>query len=362
MVSIRRAPQAAGRLLADLLGRLHRPALQRADADQPGDREEPDARLDRAGDRPARASWRRLRRRRGGGGAHDRIVGGEGDGSVRRRRRDPASRAPSSRSTTCSTSPRPTTSGRSTRTTAASSGTTSGRRAAARTSATAASAMWGNYLFFDTPDNYLVSLDARTGKERWHDEIASFSQQYFSTSAPMVDRQPRARRHRQRSRLAGLPAVVRSGDRQAAVEDFYTVPMNPGDPGLDTWTSLDAARHGGGQPWIPGAYDPETKLYIFGTGNPTPAYTGQRGEGRQPLHLRDRRRQRRHRQDGVVLPDLAARHPRLGLGADADAGRRRLSTARPRKLVLTASRNGYFFTLDRLTGEHMVTSTSSPTR
>ena len=50
--------------------------------------------------------------------------------------------------------------------------------------------------------------------------------------------------------------------------------MKPGDPGLDTWPSLDAARHGGGQAWIPGVYDPETKLYIFGTGNPTPGYTG----------------------------------------------------------------------------------------
>lgn len=29
--------------------------------------------------------------------------------------------------------------------------------------------------------------------------------------------------------------------------------------------------------WIPGSYDPETKLYIFGTGNPTPAYTTGRG-------------------------------------------------------------------------------------
>src|SRR5437899_4401778 len=49
--------------------------------------------------------------------------------------------------------------------------------------------------------------------------------------------------------------------------------MNQGDPGLETWASLDAARHGGAQVWIPGSYDPETHLYIFGTGNPTPAYT-----------------------------------------------------------------------------------------
>src|SRR5580765_8163295 len=49
----------------------------------------------------------------------------------------------------------------------------------------------------------------------------------------------------------------------------------------------------------------------------------------QPLHLRDRGDQRRHRQDGVVLPDLAARHARLGLGADAGVGRRRLPWQRP---------------------------------
>lgn len=37
--------------------------------------------------------------------------------------------------------------------------------------------MWGHYLFMTTPDNYLVSLDARTGAERWHKKIAELSQQ-----------------------------------------------------------------------------------------------------------------------------------------------------------------------------------------
>ena len=46
--------------------------------------------------------------------------------------------------------------------------------------------MWNNYLYMETPDNYLVSLDARTGKERWHKVIADFSLQYFSTTAPIV--------------------------------------------------------------------------------------------------------------------------------------------------------------------------------
>lgn len=45
---------------------------------------------------------------------------------------------------------------------------------------------YGSWLFFETPDNYLVSLDAKTGKERWHKETADVKQEYFSTSAPVV--------------------------------------------------------------------------------------------------------------------------------------------------------------------------------
>src|SRR5206468_1591308 len=46
--------------------------------------------------------------------------------------------------------------------------------------------IWNNYLFMETPDDYLVSLDAATGKERWHKPLADFAQQYFSTPAPIV--------------------------------------------------------------------------------------------------------------------------------------------------------------------------------
>ena len=133
-------------------------------------------------------------------------------------------------------------------------------------------AMWRNYLFFVTPDDYLISLDARTGKERWHKEIANFNQQYFLTSAPVVV---------DNHVIVGTgndldsPGYLQSFDPETGDVQwtFYTVPMKPGDPGLETWKDLDAARNGGGHPWLPGAYDPETRLYIFGTGNPTPAYT-----------------------------------------------------------------------------------------
>ena len=220
--------------------------------------------------------------------------------------------------------------------------------------------MWNNYLFVETPDNYLVSLDARTGKERWHKEIASFAQQYFSTAAPVV---------------IGNHVLVGTGndlDAPGFLQSFepetgalqwkyYAVPMNPGDPGLETWKSLDAARHGGGQMWIPGSYDPETHLYIVGTGNPTPAYTSQtRGEGENlftcaivAINVDTGKMAWYYQTSPHDTHDWDSAQTPVLVDADFKGNRR--------KLVLTASRNGYYFTLDRTTGEHLVSSKFSDT-
>ena len=215
--------------------------------------------------------------------------------------------------------------------------------------------MWNNYLFMETPDDYLVSLDAKTGKERWHKVIADVDQGYFSTPAPVV-----VGNHV----LVGMgndidsPGYLQSFDPETGNLQWkhYTVPMEKGDPGLDTWKSLDAARHGGAQTWMPGAYDPETKLYIFGTGNPTPAFTnGTRGEGTNlftcsliAVNVDTGKMAWYYQTSPHDMHDYdSAQTPVL---VDAMFG------GRMRKLVLTASRNGYYFTIDRITGEHLVTS------
>jgi alcohol dehydrogenase (cytochrome c) len=220
--------------------------------------------------------------------------------------------------------------------------------------------MWGNWLYMETPDDYLVCLDARTGKERWHKVIADFNQQYFSTSAPIV---------------VGNHVLVGTGDdldAPAPLQSFdpetgdvqwvwYATPQKKGDPGLETWANLDAAKHGGGQMWVPGSYDPETHLYIIGTGNPTPAYTSQaRGPG-----------------DNLYTCSLVAINVDTGKMAwyfqtsphdthDWDSAQTPILVDAPfggkmRKLVIQATRNGYFFTLDRVTGEHLVTGKYSET-
>ena len=61
----------------------------------------------------------------------------------------------------------------------------------------------------------------RPGKERWHKVIADFSQQYFSTTAPIIVGNHVLVGTGQRSRLARVPAVVRSRDRRAAVEVLH---------------------------------------------------------------------------------------------------------------------------------------------
>ena len=46
--------------------------------------------------------------------------------------------------------------------------------------------MWHDYIYFELHDDWVVCLDAKTGKEVWKHEIAPFDQQYFSSNAPMV--------------------------------------------------------------------------------------------------------------------------------------------------------------------------------
>ena len=215
--------------------------------------------------------------------------------------------------------------------------------------------MWGNWLYMETPDNYLICLDAATGKERWHKEIADLNLQYFSTMAPMV-----IGNHI----LIGTgndldePGYVQARDPETGDVQWtwYALPMKKGDPGLETWGTLDAARHGAGNVWIPGAYDPETHLYIFGTGNPSPAYTNNPG--------RDG--------DNLYTCSLVAINVDTGKMAwyfqtsphdthDWDSTETPALVdgtfeGKPRKLVVQAARNGYFFTLDRVTGEHLLTT------
>ena len=215
---------------------------------------------------------------------------------------------------------------------------------AARTSATAARRCGATTCSSKRPTTTSSRSTRGPGKERWHVEIADFNQQYFSTMAPIVIGD---------HVLVGTgndldaPGFLQSYDPETGKRKwiFYTVPMKAGDPGLDTWPSLDrgAARRRAG-------LDPrrlrsgDQAVYLRHRQSDARLHR-RRPQGRQPLHLLAGGGERRYRQDGVVLPDVAARHARLGLGADADPDRRRRSPAsraswsRPRRATATSSRS-----------------------
>jgi acido-empty-quinoprotein group A len=212
--------------------------------------------------------------------------------------------------------------------------------------------IWKSTVFFLTPDNWLIALDANTGRELWKKNYADARKQYFSTSAPLV-----VKNHV----IVGvggdamdMPGFLDSFD--AATGDlewtWWSTPRK-GDPALKTWPNEAAADHGGGMTWMPGTYDPELNLLYWPTGNTNPVFAGQ---GRPGANLWT---------EAIVA-------------LDADTGKLkwyfqvsphdthdfdnttapilfdRTVDGKPRKLLSQAARNGFFVTLDRVTGKYLV--------
>jgi len=214
-------------------------------------------------------------------------------------------------------------------------------------------AMYGNWLYFESPDSNLISLDARTGKERWKTRLANPKLDYTSTVAPVV-----VGNHI----IVGIggdhldnPGFVESHDPETGALQWkwWTTPRK-GEPGIETWPDEHAAAHGTGMAWIPGTYDPELNLYIVGTGNPNPVMAEKSRKG-----------------DNLYTCSIVALNPDTGKLVwyfqpsphdthDWDAVETPVIfnatvAGQPRKLVAQASRNGYYFLLDRATGKRIVT-------
>jgi alcohol dehydrogenase (cytochrome c) len=218
--------------------------------------------------------------------------------------------------------------------------------------------MYRDWLYFETPDNYLVCLNANDGKERWRVQIADVRLEYFSTPAPVV-----IRNHV----LVGVggdsldvPGYLESRDPETgALQWHWNSTPRPGEPGAETWPNKDAMEHGGGMTWIPGTYDPELNLYYLGTGNPNPVWAGQGREG-----------------DNLYTCSIVALSPDTGKMAwyfqasphdthDWDAVQTPVLfdgviNGQTRKLLAQASRNGLFFVLDRTNGAKIVSKPYQP--
>jgi alcohol dehydrogenase (cytochrome c) len=216
-------------------------------------------------------------------------------------------------------------------------------------------AMYKNWLYFTTPDSHIVCLDAKDGTVRWIVELADPKLGYFATMAPLI-----VRDHvivGVSGDVTDIRGFLESLDPETGQIQWrwYTEP-DPGQPGSETWPNdADALLHGGGMTWMTGTYDPDLNLLYWGTGNPNPVLAGDARPG-----------------DNLYTCSIVAISPDTGKLAwyfqpsphdvhDWDAVETPVLfdadfNGKPRKLLAQASRNGFYFLLDRTNGQHLVTA------
>jgi acido-empty-quinoprotein group A len=214
--------------------------------------------------------------------------------------------------------------------------------------------MYKEWLYFTTPDSRLLCLNAKDGTVRWNIELADGKLGYFATMAPLV-----VRDHvivGVSGDVTDLPGFLESRDPETGALQWrwYTQPK-PGEPGSETWPKdSDAILHGGGMTWMSGTYDPALNLLYWGTGNPNPVLAG---EGRPGDNLYTCSIVALNADTGKLVwyfqPSPHDVH-------DWDAVQTPVLLdgefkGQPRKLLAQASRNGFFFVLDRASGEHLLT-------
>lgn len=215
--------------------------------------------------------------------------------------------------------------------------------------------LWEQYLFFVTLDCHLVALDRRSGGPLWRRAVGPEGQACFGAAgAPILAKGLvltgglGGDTGRMRGYLDALDAET--GERAWR---FHTVP-EPGTPGSETWPATDAWQVGGGATWTSGTYDPDLDLVYWPVGNPGP----------QVFDGRDRAG------DNLYTASLLALRPATGKLAwhfqfmphdlhDWDANQTPVLVdadweGRPRKLLLQANRNGFYYVLDRETGDFLL--------
>jgi alcohol dehydrogenase (cytochrome c) len=128
----------------------------------------------------------------------------------------------------------------------------------------------------------------------------------------------------------------------------WTVPL-PGEQGSETWGG-DAILHGAGATWMTGSYDPQLDIVYWPTGNPGPDFNGDNREGDNlytnsilALNARDGELLWYYQFTPHDIHDWDALEPPVLVDTEWQG--------QPRKLLLQANRNGFFYVLDRTNGE-----------
>jgi len=209
-------------------------------------------------------------------------------------------------------------------------------------------ALAGDRVFMVTDDARLIALNRFTGELLWDTVMADYHQNYFATSAPLI---------------AGDLVIPGIGGGDSGVRGFlaafhqetgkevwrfWTIPA-AGEIGSETWNGKGLA-HPGGATWFTGSFDPELNLLYWQVGNPGPDHNGDGREGNNlysdsvvALDVRTGKLKWHYQFTPHDVWDWDAQEP-LVLADTVWQGQ-------PRKLMMQANRNGFFYVLDRTNGK-----------
>ena len=221
-------------------------------------------------------------------------------------------------------------------------------------------ALYRGKVYVGTIDGRLVALDAQTGQPVWTVQTTDTSKPYVITGYPRIASGKVLIGNA--GAEFGIRGYVTAYDAESGAQAWrvYTV---PGDPSLGfeseameraaaTWSGEWWKAGGGGPVWEGIVYDPELDYVYFGTGNPTAWYRALRGvepqdnlyaasilavrasDGEQMWHFQS-------------VPgdnwDYDATAPLMFANLTIDG--------RERRVIMQAPKNGFFYVLDRATGE-----------
>ncbi|MEE9371789.1 MAG: PQQ-dependent dehydrogenase, methanol/ethanol family, partial [Saprospiraceae bacterium] len=221
-------------------------------------------------------------------------------------------------------------------------------------------ALYKGVIYFGTIDGRLVALDAANGSLKWEKLTVNKEHKYSITGAPRIVNGNvlignGGAEYDARGYVSAYDAATGNLDWR-----FYTVPGNPNKPfehadleeAAKTWTGEWWKKGGGGTAWDAIVFDPELNLVYIGVGNGTPWDRRKRSpKGGDNLYLSSIVAV--NADDGSYVwhfqttPgetwDYTATQPIILADIEIEA--------KTRKVLMQAPKNGFFYVIDRQTGE-----------
>ena len=221
-------------------------------------------------------------------------------------------------------------------------------------------AVWEGKVYVGTLDGRLIAIDAKTGKQIWSTQTFEKSRGYAITGAPIVVKGKVIIGNAGAETNARGYVTAYDAETGKQIWRFYTVPGNPADGfenktmemAAKTWTGEWWKQGGGGAVWNSFSYDPELNLLYFGTSNGVEWVHKLRSpEGGDNLFV-----------SSVVALDADTGEYKWhyqevpGEQWDYDSCQNMILAdltidGTPRKVLLHAQKDGYFYVLDRETGK-----------